>query len=629
MPDEMPELPGAGPDQDLRIISSVLLGSAVLTGLYVARDVVIPTILAILLSFILAPLVSLLRSVRFGRIGAVIVAVGLALGIMLGVGEVMSLQLSDMAHEVPRYVPAIKAKIGSLQHGILEQFTGVTRAISGPASLPYVTDSASPPDASPTLPKPIDMARAAFFPVIGPLVETGIVVIVAIFILLQKNDLRDRLIRLLGAHDLQRTTRAMDETASRLSRYLLTQLALNALFGIIVGTGLWALGVPNPILWGGLGMLLRFVPYAGTPISAVFPALLAAGLDPGWSLTLYTLALFATTEVVMGQFVDPIAFGRTTGLSPLAVVIATLFWSWMWGLLGLILAVPLTACLVVLGRHVPRLEFLDVLMGNRPALTPAESFYQRILANDPDETLEYAENILRDCSLSTYYDMVAIPGLRHAAHDIRRGVISSALIARVIAAMTHVIDELDEFDDVAPDSAKPRPVETAGAETAPADRTRVKVETPPTERPNEPIPPEWSGPAPILCIAGNGPLDILVADMLGRLLIKNGLGARVVPFESVARAQFAELDLNGARMICLCCLELNVRPSRLVYLTRRLRALTPSLPILAGLWDNEEDSIAGKARASISADFVAKSLREAVDLTTGTARTIATVSNAV
>ena len=265
----------------------------------------------------------------------------------------------------------------------------------------------------------MQLAQRIIAPIVAPLSTTAIVLIVAIFILLQREDLRDRLIRLFGSSDLHRTTVAMNDAARRLSRYFLTQLGINATFGVIIGIGLFFIGVPSPVLWGVLAMLLRFVPYIGAPLAAVLPLALAAAVDPGWSMVLWTAALYAVVEAIMGQVVEPLLYGHSTGLSPFSVVVAATFWTWLWGPIGLILSTPLTLCLVVLGRHVERLEFLDVILGDRPPLTPVESFYQRMLAGDPDEARDQAELLLKDRSLSSYYDEVALKGLAARRHRLR------------------------------------------------------------------------------------------------------------------------------------------------------------------------------------------------------------------
>jgi hypothetical protein len=247
--------------------------------------------------------------------------------------------------------------------------------------------------------------------------------------------LRNRFIKLAGSHDLQKTTAALDDGATRLSRLFLIQLALNTAFGVVIGTGLWIIGIPNPVLWGILAAVLRFVPYIGAVISAVFPLTLAAAVDPGWSMLLWTAALFLVVEPVVGHVIEPLLYGHNTGLSPVAVVASATFWTALWGPVGLVLATPLTICLVVLGRHVERLKFLDVMFGDRAALAPPEMFYQRMLAEDPAEAVDKAEEFLKERPLSTYYDDVALPGLKLAQNDIARATIDRARIEKIRTAV--------------------------------------------------------------------------------------------------------------------------------------------------------------------------------------------------
>ena len=258
-----------------------------------------------------------------------------------------------------------------------------------------------------------------------PLATVGIVFVVLLFVLMQREDLRDRMIRLAGSSDLHRTTVAIDDAARRLSRYFVVQLALNAAFGIVIGVGLYVIGVPNPVLWAIFSALMRFVPYLGAVLSAILPMALAAAVDPGWNMMIAVAILFVILEPLTGQVFEPIFYGQSTGLSPFAVLVSALFWTWLWGPVGLLLSTPLTVCLVVLGRHVEHLEFLDVLFGDRPALTPVQNFYQRILAGDSEEVLGHAELILQQCALSSYYDEVVLKALELAARDAARGVLTA------------------------------------------------------------------------------------------------------------------------------------------------------------------------------------------------------------
>ena len=406
--------------------------------------------------------------------------------------------------------------------------------------------------------------------------------IVSIFILLQREDLRDRMIRLFGSSDLHRTTIAMNDAARRLSRYLLTQLAVNAAFGVIIGTGLAFIGIPSPVMWGVLGALLRFVPYIGAPLSAVMPLALAAAVDPGWSMLLWTAALYLVVEPILGQLVEPLVYGRSTGLSPFAVVLAATFWTWLWGPIGLILSTPLTLCLVVLGRHVARLEFFDVLLGDRPALTPVESFYQRMLAGDPDEVHDHAEILLKQMPLASYYDDVALEGLRLAVLDTERGVLTAGHLERIKLCIQSLIEDLDVHEDRQPPvgAAKEAIATLSGAEPDVASQS-VDVQVPGRLD----LAPAWRGATPVLCIAGRGLLDEAVSTMLAQLLENQGLASRVVPHAATTRAAIGTLDVNGVAMVCISCLDLFGTPSHLRYLLRRLRQhLPPDVPILVGLW---------------------------------------------
>ena len=251
-------------------------------------------------------------------------------------------------------------------------------------------------------------------------------------------------------------------------------------------------------------------------------------------MMLWTAGLYAGTEAIMGQVVEPLLYGRSTGLSPFSVVVSATFWTWLWGPIGLILSTPLTLCLVVLGRHVERLEFLDVILGDRPALTPVESFYQRMLAGDPDEARDQAEVLLRDRPLSSYYDEVALKGLQLAANDAARGVLTEAQLERIKVSMQDLIDDLDEHDDQEPETKD-------AAESAATAPSRSEQDVPKHPAPGkvaaDALPPAWRGQAPVLCIAGRGPLDEAAASMLSQLLHKSGLTARVLPHEAASRMQ--------------------------------------------------------------------------------------------
>ncbi len=610
-----PEVPG------VNALLTLAVGVVVVAALYLAREVLIPITLAVLLSFLLAPVVSLMHRLHLGRVLSVIVAVLLAIAVILAAAGLIATQAANLAGNSRQYQVTVEHKIEAVRAATLGRLAAVMQRVGEmePAKPAPATPAGAAPAAKP-LPvevrqpslSPFSLAREFLVPVVSPLATAAIVFIVAIFILLQREDLRDRMIRLFGSGDLHRTTTAMNDAAARLGRYFLTQLAINAGFGIIVAAGLMLIGVPSAPLWGILGMLLRFVPYVGTWLAALLPLALAAAVAPGWSMFVWTAILYFGTEFVIGQAVEPMLYGRSTGLSPFAVVVAATFWTWLWGPIGLILSTPLTLCLVVLGRHVDRLEFLDVMLGDRPALTPVESFYQRILAGDPDEAHEQAEVLLRERSLSSYYDDVAVHGLRLAANDALRGVLTDLQLERVKTAARDLITDLDSHDD-----SDPRPAEPEAAIAAPSqvEETAPPITTPPA---NAAAPPEraagWRGETPVLCLAGRGPIDDAPAMILAQLLSKHGLGARAAGYAAASRERIATLDLEGVAMVCVAYLEISGTPSHLRYLLRRLRARAPGLRVLVGLWpDSDEVLRDDRVRATIGADDYASTLHEAID----------------
>jgi predicted PurR-regulated permease PerM len=603
----------------------------VLAALYVGQDVFLPVVLAILLAFVLAPFVDVMRKWHMGRVPAVIIAVLVALGIILSLGSIIGFQVAGLASDIPRYQTTIESKVGSLREGTLGKLPALLKdfgrrfdkAVAEPPpeqQAPASPSAPAPPAAEESGPLPVEvhepeptpaqMARDLLLPLLEPLATTGIVFVVLVFILMQREDLRDRMIRLFGASDLHRTTAAMDDAARRLSRYFLTQLALNAAFGVVAAIGLWLIGVPSPVLWGVFAALMRFVPYIGSFVAALPPILLAAAVDPGWSMALMTLALFLIGEPLMGHVVEPIVYGQSTGLSPFAVVISAIFWTWLWGPVGLLIATPLTLCLVVLGRHVERLEFLDVLLGDRPALTPAENLYQRMLAGDPDEALESAELLLKERSLTSYYDEVALRGLQLAANDATRGVLTKLQLEQVKDVIRALVQDLGSHDDVEPHphETKDEPI-AAPASEKPANKEPAVTQPMP---PESNIPEAWRAEGAILCVAGRGPLDEAASEMLAQLLSKHGLGTRVIPHSAVSRREIFNLDMSGVQMVCISYLEISGTPAHLRYLLRRLKQKAKA-PTLVGLWPAEDAILKSETmRATLGANYYVSSLREAV-----------------
>lgn len=624
----------SGPSLSSTGFGPFALAALIVAALYIGREVFVPVALAVLLSFVLAPAIRLLRRARVPRAFAVVSVVIVAFAAIGLLALLMMSQVNQLAADLPRYQLTIREKIASVRGSAagtsaLERAAGMLQDLGKELDKPRADDGppsfTGQPESGGARPIPVEVRqpdpgalqtlRAFITPLIQPLTTTGIVVIFVIFILLQREDLRNRFIRLAGTNDLQKTTAALDDAAARLSRLFLTQLALNAGFGLAIGLGLWAIGVPSPLLWGILTAILRFIPYIGAIISAAFPLALTIAVDPGWSMLLWTAALFLIAEPVAAHVIEPLVYGRSTGLSPVAIVAAATFWTWLWGPIGLVLATPLTVCLVVLGRHVERLEFLDVLLGDRPALSPPEIFYQRVLAGDPAETADKAEEVLKERSLSSYYDEVALEGLHLARADTLRGVLDAERLNGILETVREVVDDLSDHED-----RKPEGVATSDAEAqATVDLTDEDDSSAdlPTLTQNE-LASAFQLEAPILCIAGQGPLDEAAALMLAQLLTKHGLGVRIEAASALSTQNLAFLDTTGVALGCLCYLD-SGSPAHMRYAVRRLRRRLPGARLVLsclgqGALETQDLQEVSKA------DLVATSLRETVRICLAEAR---------
>ena len=442
-----------------------------IAGLYFGRDIFVPFAIAIILSFVLAPLVRLLRKLKLPNIVAILVAVTFAFSIIGAISVVVGSQVVQLADNLPRYQHTITQKIRSLRSsasggGVVEKVTTTIEDLS--EELSRSGEPGANPDGQPTAgqprrepvpviiepqaSRPLDVIQSILGPLIAPLATAGIVIVFVIFILIERQDLRDRFIKLVGAGDLQKTTEAISVAASRVSRYLLMQLLVNVSYAIPIGLGLYFIGVPNAVLWGVLAAILRFIPYLGPFLAALFPLALAIAVDPGWSMLIWVIALIVTVELISNNVVEPWLYGASTGLSSFAIIIAAIFWTTLWGPVGLFLSTPLTVCLVVIGRYVPRLEFLGVLLGSDPVLAPEERFYQRLIAGNIEEAVEIAETYVDETSSSEFYDEVAIPALRLAENDRQRSASDMAyrrIVADGVAAVVHeVADHVRETGSV-------------------------------------------------------------------------------------------------------------------------------------------------------------------------------------
>jgi predicted PurR-regulated permease PerM len=452
-PDPLPVVPAHS--RAIAIITS----ATVLALLYLGREVLVPITLALILSLLMAPPVRWLRKIGLGHAPSVLIAVLVLVMFLVGLTTIIGSQLAHMASSLPQYEQTVHTKIQTLSQltaGRLEAVQDeVSRVVSQfgdrAAQSPGLADaqqglktstSVVPVEIRTAPPSPMGVVTRIFSSVWPPLQTAGIVLVVLIFVLLEHESLRDRFIRLAGGADLRTTTEAINDAGERLSRFFVSQFAVNFGVGLVIWLGLVIIGVPNAPLWATLTAMLRFVPYVGVWLAAILATLLAAAVDPGWSLMLMTIGLYLVVETIVGQLVEPQLYGHTTGLSPLAVVVAAIFWSWLWGPVGLIMSTPLTLCLVVAGRHVKALNLLDILLGDLPALTMPQRFYQRAISGDSDEIIASARVFLKRKSFAAYCDAVLLPALQLTRIDLTNGLISPAQQVIVRSAIVRVIEAL-------------------------------------------------------------------------------------------------------------------------------------------------------------------------------------------
>jgi predicted PurR-regulated permease PerM len=580
----------------------LIVASLIVALLILGREIIEPLVIAALLAFILSPLIRRLRHWGLWRVPSVVLTVLFALALLSALGAVIALQITQLAEDLPTYETNLRAKIralgaGSLTSGALERASGtlkdlqeeITKAgpVAAPAGQRPVLVEVRQPE-----PRGLESIGNLVRPLLSPLAMTALVVLFLIFILLQREDIRDRFLRLAGTADLQRSTAALDDAGSRLSRFFLMQTLLNAGFGVLIAIGLWVIGVPNAVLWGVFAGLMRFVAFIGGIIAAFFPILLAAAVDPGWTMVLATAGLFLVAEPIAGHAIEPLLYGQHTGLSPVAIVISTLFWTLIWGPIGLLLATPLTVCLVVLGTHIETLRFIEVLLGDEPALEPHERFYQRLLAGDDTEAADMAETQLKKQSLSAYYDAVAMAALALAQTDAAHGKLSHEKQLEICDTVEEVVEDLSDYENQDPGT---------GAETRAIASNLTPLEV------------RWRVDHPVLCVASRSPLDQAASAILAQLLQKHGLPARVQPFTDVATARSFKIDALGAPLVCLSYFGSAGNPAHVRYLIRRLRRVMPNARFLAGFWMLVgQDEKAEEWRAAVGAHLVATSLSQAV-----------------
>jgi predicted PurR-regulated permease PerM len=592
VPVPVPATPSPSPT-----LTGVAAAAVTVAALYFGRDILMPLALGVLLAFALAPVASRLRRWRLGRVGSVATTVALAVLALAAVTTVIAVQAIDLAENLPRYEANLRAKIRDVRAaapgtGLLERTTEVLRGLQeemaateetrdtplGPVARPSGEGREEEPDPVPVAvvapdASALDVLRDVGGPLVQPLGTAGLVLVFVVFILLQREDLRDRVIRLAGAADLMRTTEALDDAANRLGRYLLTQLAYNAAYAVPIGLGLWLIGVPNAALWALLGAALRFVPYLGPAIAMAFPTLLAVAADPGWAMPVMTVLLFAVLELISNNAVEPWIYGRSTGLSAFAVVLAAIFWTSLWGPAGLLLATPLTVCLVVLGRHVPQLAFLNVVLGDAPVLPPEARIYQRLIARDPADAVLLAEEAAEEGEAGAVAEELLLPALRLAERDRARGALGDAGSAAVLEGVHAIVDDLAE--------------------------------------PAEPV-----GDGRVLCVAGRNDLDEAAAVLAADAVRRAGGRADVVPCAAVKTRRLPALDATGVRAVVLSYLDPAATRHAGRLAERLRRRLGPEVPVVAGMW-----GLLGEDAAVPGADATATRLADAAALALGTGGT--------
>ncbi len=596
----------------LAVIAGVLLTSFVIGMLYFAREILVPLALAALLTFLLAPLVTRLER-WFGRIAAVLVVVVMIFAIIGGAGWMFTRQIIDLATKLPSYKENIATKLHALRPGSDSTFSAVSRTVEDlKKELPGETDEpASPtatkstgkspvtsPPAAPTNATPVrvvetsktgsmELVRAMVAPLLGPVGTAALVLLLVIFMLLQREDLRSRLIRLVGQGRISATTRAMDDAAYRVSRYLLMQLAVNVCYGIPVAIGLYFIGVPNAILWGGFATLLRFIPYVGPWIGAAMPVAVALAVSPGWLMPVLTLGLFVVLELLSANLMEPLLYSSTTGVSSIALIVGAVVWTWLWGPVGLVMATPLTVCLVVMGRHVPRLSFLTVLLSDEEALTPAEDCYHRLLRPGDEDETEFVQEYLERNSIASLFDSVFIPVISVAEIDARQGSLDQDQLVKVEQSLRDIIEDLALRS---PDDASVTPAVSSSKGSEIAER-RYNV----------------------YCLGARAERDQLASGMLAHLLQQAGCEGHV------ARAAWNPAEFmkfareNPVDAICISV----VAPSTVIharYLCRKIRGQFPEMKILVGLWAAgiESGDLRQQLRDS-GADEMVVSLADAVE----------------
>ena len=540
--------------------------------LWVGQTVIIPIVFAALLAFLLSPAVRRLIRWRVPNVLAISLVVLAGFGVVGGLGWMVGHQVLNLAEELPAYERTIHEKISQFNSpgtpAALERTSEMIKKIQKelkdgvPTNLPgerVGERSSKPAEPEPVRVRVEEEVQSSFDllgryagPILGPLLQAGIIVVLFVAMLFGREDLRDRFIKVVSAGRINLATQALDDAARRVMRYLLMQLVVNAVYGIPVGIGLYFIGIPNAPLWGLLATLLRYIPFLGPWIAASFPVLLAVAVDPGWTMLVYTLALFLVMELVSNNIIEVWLYGAGTGISNLALLVAAVFWTTLWGPLGLVLSTPLTVCLLVLGKNVPGLWFLSTLLGSEPVLDPPTQFYQRMLSMDSDEMMSLATDFIGERSLVAFYDEMFLPALLMAEEDRHTGSLAEVRQQFIFRASRELIEELVRR----------------------SDQEDVKDQAPVAAEPVGPL--VWGVPA-------GDDADELVGLMLRHLLLERGLRAEVSPVEASTEEQLERLLREKPAAAFVSALPPSALSSAL-RACRRLKHASPKLPVVVGIW---------------------------------------------
>lgn len=577
-------------------LTTLMVIVAVAAILHLGQEVFLPLAMAVLLTFALSPLVSFLRKRGLSHFASVLTAVFVAF-VVIGLFLLMTFfQIGLLAQDLPSFQSNIMQKLDALTqsgngNGLVARLGEMLSSINAEISSAVPTGDPAATEAARTVPLPVEVIErqsvvevltGLIVPLISPIATVGLVVVVVIFMLLEREEIRDRFIRLVGARDLHQTTQMLEDAGARVGKYLLIQLLVNSIYGVAIGLGLWVIGVPNALLWGLVTLVMRFVPFIGSFLAAAFPLFLAFAVSPDWSAVIWTAALFLVVELITSNIVEPWLYGSRIGVTPLAIIVCAVFWTWIWGPLGLVLSTPLTVCLVVLGRHLPQFEVFDILFGDEPALAPHSRLYQRLLAGDPIESTFRAEEALEEMFLADYYRDIGIPALLLGQHDFERGVLTAAQEDRLALSAAQMVadlaptvtDELDEAQKTADH-----------AETGAAPAAGPKVKTPILD--TDAL--EGTG-FRILCLGGRRKLDDVAAAMLAQTMAAEGAEVTALSYMDLTASRFASVAETTAQCVILNFLDSTPSRASLLHV-RRIKQAAPHLRVGLMIWQMPETLI--------------------------------------